>query len=273
MWKGLALHTWTLDTTPLAEVLRIARTTGWDAIELRRLDFKRAAERGQSAADVVDLVKRSGLPVACVGVEVGWMFSEGAERRRLLDAFDESCRWAAALGCTTVMSPVDRGPGPVERAARSVREVGDIAARHAVRLALEFNSQAEQFNTLAAVREVLAQAAHPHCGVLLDTYHFGRSGGDPAHLDSLTPEEIVYIQLSDVPQTGLEPGKALDRLPPGQGSVPFRAIFRRPPVAAYTGYLSYEAPNPAAWSRDPDTAAREALVATRAALTDAPSGR
>ena len=273
MWKGLALHTWTLDTTPLAEVLRIARTTGWDAIELRRLDFKRAAERGQSAADVLDLVKRSGLPVACVGVEVGWMFSEGAERRRLLDAFDESCRWAAALGCTTVMSPVDRGPGPVERAARSVREVGDIAARHAVRLALEFNSQAEQFNTLAAVREVLAQAAHPHCGVLLDTYHFGRSGGDPAHLDSLSPEEIVYIQFSDVPQTGLEPGKALDRLPPGQGSVPFRAIFRRPPVAAYTGYLSYEAPNPAAWSRDPDTAAREALVATRAALTDAPSGR
>jgi len=273
MWKGLALHTWTLDTTPLAEVLRIARTTGWDAIELRRLDFKRAAERGQSAADVLDLVKRSGLPVACVGVEVGWMFSEGAERRRLLDAFDESCRWAAALGCTTVMSPVDRGPGPVERAARSVREVGDIAARHAVRLALEFNSQAEQFNTLAAVREVLAQAAHPHCGVLLDTYHFGRSGGDPAHLDSLTPEEIVYIQLSDVPQTGLEPGKALDRLPPGRGSVPFRAIFRRPPVAAYTGYLSYEAPNPAAWSRDPDTAAREALAATRAALTDAPAGR
>jgi len=273
MWKGLALHTWTLDTTPLPEVLRIARTTGWDAIELRRLDFKRAAERGQSAADVLDLVKRSGLPVACVGVEVGWMFSEGAERRRLLDAFDESCRWAAALGCTTVMSPVDRGPGPVDRAARSVREVGDIAARHAVRLALEFNSQAEQFNTLAAVREVLAQAAHPHCGVLLDTYHFGRSGGDPAHLDSLSPEEIVYIQFSDVPQTGLEPGKALDRLPPGQGSVPFRAIFRRPPVAAYTGYLSYEAPNPAAWSRDPDTAAREALVATRAALTDAPSGR
>src|SRR5574341_2515203 len=32
----LALHTWTLDTTPLTEVLRIARATGWDAVELRR---------------------------------------------------------------------------------------------------------------------------------------------------------------------------------------------------------------------------------------------
>jgi sugar phosphate isomerase/epimerase len=273
MWKGLALHTWTLDTTPLGEVLRIAPAAGWDAIELRRLDFKRAAERGQSAGDVLDLVKRSQLPVACVGVEVGWMFAQGAERRRLLDAFDESCRWAAALGCATVMSPVDRSPGPVERAARSVREVGDIAARHAVRLALEFNSQAPQFNTLAAVREVLAQAAHPHCGVLLDTYHFGRSGGDPADLDRLSPDEIAYIQFSDVPRAGLEPGKAVDRLPPGHGSVPFRAIFGRPPVAAYAGYLSYEAPNPAAWARDPETVAREALAATRAALADVSAGR
>jgi len=253
--------------------LRIARTTGWDAIELRRLDFTRAAERGQSAGDVLDLVKRSELPVACVGVEVGWMFADGAERRRLLDAFDESCRWATALGCATVMSPVDRGAGSLERAARSVREVGDIAAQHAVRLALEFNSQAPQFNTLAAVREVLAQAAHPHCGVLLDTYHFGRSGGDPGDLDRLSPDEIVYIQFSDVPRAGLEPGKAVDRLPPGQGSVPFRAIFRRPPVAAYAGYLSYEAPNPAAWDRDPEAAARGALAATGAALTDVQPGR
>ncbi len=272
MWKGLALHTWTLDTTPLAEVLRITRAAGWDAIELRRLDFQRAAERGHSADDVLDLVTRSGLPVACVGVEMGWMFAEGAERRRILEAFDESCRWAVGPECTTVMSPVDRGRGPVDRAARSLREVGDIAARHGVRLALEFNSQAEQFNTLAAVREVLAQAAHTHCGVLLDTYHFGRSGGDPAELDRLSPGELAYIQFSDVPRAGLEPGQALDRLPPGQGCVPFRAIFRRPPVAAYAGYLSYEAPNPAAWARDPEAAAREALAATRAALADVPAG-
>lgn len=263
MWKGFALHTWTLDTTPLADVLRIARATGWDAIELRRLDFKRAAERGQSARDVLDLVARSGLPVACVGVEVGWMFAEGEERRRILDAFDESCGWANTLGCATVMSPVDRGRGPVDQAACSIREVGDIAARHAVRLALEFNSQAEQFNTLPAGREVLAKAGHPHCGLLLDTYHFGRSGGAPENLDALSADEVVYIQFSDVPRTGLEPGKALDRLPPGQGSVAFREILRRPPVAAYSGYLSYEAPNPAAWALDPEAASREALAATR----------
>ena len=55
----LALHTWTLDTTPLPRVLEIARETGWQAVELRRLDFARAAEGGQAPEAVLDLVRSS----------------------------------------------------------------------------------------------------------------------------------------------------------------------------------------------------------------------
>ena len=36
----------------------IVRGTGWDAVELRRLDFDRAEAAGQSEADVLDLVRR-----------------------------------------------------------------------------------------------------------------------------------------------------------------------------------------------------------------------
>jgi hypothetical protein len=40
------------------------------------------------------------------------------------------------------------------------------------------------------------------------------------------------------------------------------------------GPLSYEAPNPAAWARDPVEVAREALLATRAVLSAlAPASR
>jgi 2-keto-myo-inositol isomerase len=265
MRNPLALHTWTLDTTPLGRVLEIARETGWQAVELRRLDFARAAERGQAAEAVLDLVRASGLPTACVGVELGWMWADGAERQSKLRAFDESCRWAKALGCGTVMSPVDKGRGDIARAAASVIEVGDIAARHGVRLALEFNSQCEQLNTLASVRDLLARAASPHVGLLLDTYHLGRSGARPEDLDRVPGADIAYVQISDVPRSGLVPGQALDRLPPGEGSVPFKDFFAAIERSGYAGYFSYEAPNPAAWARDPATVAREALEATRAA--------
>jgi sugar phosphate isomerase/epimerase len=262
----LALHTWTLDATPLADALRVARATGWDGVELRRLDFRRAEESGQPADSVLELVRASGLPVACVGVEFGWMWADGAERARLLAVFDEQCRRAAALGCDTVMSPVDKDHGDVARAAASVREVGDIAAAHGVRLAVEFNSQCAQLNTLERVREVLARAGHSRCGLLLDAYHLGRSGARPRDVEDVAPAEIVYVQYSDPPRTGLEPGKALDRLPPGQGSFWFPQFFALVAATGYLGFASYEAPNERAWKRDPGEVAGEALAASKAVL-------
>jgi sugar phosphate isomerase/epimerase len=265
MSAQLALHTWTLDSTPLADALRIVREAGWNAVELRRLDFNRALESGKSADDVISLVKASGLPVACVGVELGWMWAEGAERRRLLEVFAEQCARAAVLGCTTVMSPVDRGEGSIAQAAASLREVGDLAAAARVRLALEFNSQAAQVNTLGRVREILARAGHPACGLLLDTYHLHRSGATVRDIDDVAPGEIAYVQYSDVP-AGAVPGQAMPRLAPGLGVVPFREWFRAFAGKGYMGYMSYEAPDPAAWARPAAEVARAALAATRAVL-------
>jgi sugar phosphate isomerase/epimerase len=263
--ERLALHTWTLDSTPLADALRAAREAGWNAVELRRIDFNRAVEAGKSADDVIALVRASGLPVACVGVEMGWLWAEGAERRRLLAVFAEQCARAAVLGCTTVMSPVDRGEGSVAQAAASVREVGDLAAAARVRLAVEFNSQAAQINSLPRMREVMARAGHPACGLLLDTYHLHRSGATVRDLDDVAPAEIAYVQYSDVPAT-TKPGEAMPRLAPGFGVVPFKDWFRAFAAKGYTGYLSYEAPDPAAWARPPADVSRDALKATRSVL-------
>jgi hypothetical protein len=77
MSNPLALHTSTLDTTQLAEVQRVARDTGWDAVELRRVDFDRAEAAGQSEQEVLELVRHSQLSVSAVGVAAGWMFAVG----------------------------------------------------------------------------------------------------------------------------------------------------------------------------------------------------
>lgn len=266
MTTRLALHTWTLLSTPLADIVRTAAATGWDAVELSARAFGASSRNGLPPDEIARVVRAGGLPIACVGVEHGWMWADGDERRRLLDAFEERCRFAASLGCLLVMSPVDAGRGDIARAAESVRAVGDLAARHGVRLAVEFNSQAQQLNTLATIREVMERAAHPACGLLLDTYHLGRSGATLEQVEEVTPAEIAYVQYSDVPRTGLRPGFALDRLPPGQGIFPFREFFELMATKGYGGFLSYEAPNEQAWRRPPAEVAREALAATRAVL-------
>jgi sugar phosphate isomerase/epimerase len=261
----LALHTWTLDTTPLSEVARIAVETGWDAVEIRRRDVIRSVGDRGSIQEVVALLRAAKVAVACVGVEMGWMFASGSERARLLTVFDEQCALASQLGAAVVMSPADRTKGPLERAVASVREVGDIARAHGVRVAIEALSQAEQLNTLRVLSELVSRASHPACGLVVDSYHLQRSGDGLAVLERLPPDQIFLVQYSDVPRRTAR-NETRDRLPPGHGIVPFDAFFRLVFQKRYDWYLSYEAPNVEAWTRPARDVAAEALAASRAVL-------
>lgn len=268
MRDRLALHTWTLDTTPLPEALRVAKSAGWNAVELRRIDFTRCFERGMTNAQVLDLVRKSGLDVACIGTEYGLIFAQGEERSRLLKALEETCANAKALGCNLVMvAPGQNPPGTLREAAANFRAGGDIAREHGVRFALEFNSAHDVINRLESGREIVELADHPNCGILLDAYHLERSGGGGRGFEPYPAEKIFAFQYSDVPP-GPPPAvrRPTDRLPPGQGSVRWKEVFQLLKEKGYGGYLSYEAPNPEQWARPPVEVAREALEATRKLL-------
>jgi sugar phosphate isomerase/epimerase len=266
----LALHTWSLDTTPLAQTLVACKQAGWNAIELRRIDFVRCQEAGLDNAQVLDLVRASGLEVACVGTEYGLLFAAGGERDRLLDMLDLTCRNARALDCELVMIAPGQNSGTLETAAANFRAAGEVVKRHGVRLALEFNSQHPVINRLAVGRDLVAATAHPSCGLLLDAYHMERCGDGGRSFAHMAPYEIFAFQYSDVP-AGLSAaeGRPTDRLPPGQGCVRWLEVFRLLAEKGYAGYLSYEGPNPQQWARPPGEVAREALVATRARLREA----
>lgn len=271
MRDRLALHTWTLDTTPLAEALRAARAAGWNAVELRRVDFTRCFEAGMTNGQVLDLVRASGLKVACLGTEYGVIFAKGEERGRLLGVLDETCRNAVALGCDLVMiAPGQNPPGTLSEAAGNFRAAGEVAKPHGVRLALEFNSQHAVINSLKAARELYALTKHPHCGILLDAYHMERCGDGGRSFEAMPPAEIFAFQYSDVP-AGPPPAskRPTDRLPPGKGVVRWREVLQLLAEKKYDGYLSYEAPNPDYWSRPPVEVAREAVEATRRLLKEA----
>ena len=172
----LALHMWTIDTTPLATALDAAKQGGFDAVELRRTDFKRCFDAGMSNAQVLDLIRKSGIPVGVLGVEYGWLFATGDESKRLFKVFRESCENAVALGCNMLMSAPGQVNGPIKDAIKYLREAGDIAAEYKLRLAIEFNSQHDVLNSLGVLTELIEGANKPNCGYLIDAYHFTRSG-------------------------------------------------------------------------------------------------
>jgi sugar phosphate isomerase/epimerase len=264
----LALHTWTLDTTPLTDVLRVARETGWNAVELRRADFTRCYESGMTRAEALELIRASGVKVAVMGTEYGWIFAKGAELQRLFDGLEETCESAKALGCDMIMSAQGPVAGTIREAAANMREAGNIVQAHGLRLAYEFSSASDAvINSLDIAREVLALAGHPNGGLLLDAYHLERSGRGGRGFEDVPAKEIFAFQYSDVPQGPAPAGRRpTDRLAPGKGLVRWREVFQLLREKGYRGYLSYEAPNPALWSRPPEEVAREGVEATRALL-------
>jgi 2-keto-myo-inositol isomerase len=266
----LALHMWTIDTTPLATALDAARVAGYDAVELRRTDFKRCYDAGMSNAQVLDLISKGGIPVGVLGVEYGWLFAIGDESKRLFKVFRESCENAVALDCTMLMSAPGPVSGPISEAIKYLKEAGDIAAEYKLRLAIEFNSQHEVLNKLSVLRELLDGANKPNCGYLIDAYHFTRSGAGGRGFEDVPADKIFCFQYSDLspnPVTGVK--RPTDRLPPGKGVVKWREMFGLLAEKKYTGYLSYEAPNPELWARSPYDVAREGVELTRKLLRDA----
>ena len=266
----LALHMWTIDTTPLATALDAARAGGFDAVELRRTDFKRCFDAGMSNVQVLALIRNSGIPVGVLGVEYGWLFASGDESTRLFKVFRESCENAVALGCPMLMSAPGPVAGPIPDAIKYLRQAGDIAGEYGLRLAIEFNSQHPVLNSLAVLRELLDGAQKKNCGYLIDTYHFARSGAGGRGFEAVPAEQIFCFQYSDLspnPVTGV--ARPTDRLPPGKGVVRWREVLGLLAEKGYTGYLSYEAPNPEQWTRSPYDVAREGVELTRGLLRDA----
>ncbi len=266
----LALHMWTIDTTPLATALDAAKQGGFDAVELRRTDFKRCFDAGMSNEQVLSLIRKSGIPVGVLGVEYGWLFATGEESERLFKVFRGSCENAVALNCTTLMSAPGPVNGPIPQAIEYLKRAGDIAGEYGLKLAIEYNSQHDVLNSLPLLRELIEGADKPNCGYLIDAYHFERSGYGGASFKDLPNDKIFCFQYSDVspnPATGVR--RPTDRLAPGKGIVKWREVLGLLYGKGYTGYLSYEAPNPELWARSPYDVAREGVELTRRLLRDA----
>jgi len=222
-FRGLALHTWTVDTTPLEGALAAAKAAGFDAVELRRVDFERCFARGLSNAAVLDLVRASGLPVSAMGVEYGWVFSTGAERERLFGVFREACENAVALNCGLMMSAIGPNEASSDEAVANIRRAGEIAGSFGLRLTVEYQYQHPIVRNLDILRELIARAGAANVGLLLDAYHLQRGGRPGRGFEDVPGAEIFYVQFSDVPDApppGLPP---VDRLPPGKGAGLFKA--------------------------------------------------
>ena len=130
----------------------------------------------------------TGLSV--LDVEAVFISPEGDCGDRLIDA-------AAELDASNVLT-VSRGL-EVPKFAERFGQLCDRAAESAITVVVE-PTRLYSIASIDAAERVLALAARPNSGILLDNLHLHRAGEAPDTARRLPPQQIPYAQLCDGPR-------------------------------------------------------------------------
>ena len=146
-----------------------------------------------------------------------------------------------------------------------LRALGAIAARHEVRVALEFLGFADcSVNTLEACGQVVERVNRPNVGLVLDTFHFYAGNSSLKSIAALDPRKLFMVHLNDVmpgPRARLHDAR---RIYPGDGVLPLAPILRALRAIGYPGIFSVEVFQPRSWRQDPIQVATTAYRKARA---------
>ena len=159
-----------------------------------------------------------------------------------------------------------------ERVKAMLTKAGDIAGKHGVRLAIEFQSSSTLINNLETAVAIIAECDHEQLGICLDTFHFWTGPSRLSDLAYLTPENLFHVQVSDLVGVPRELAADADRILPGEGDVPIDAIVEHLRSMNYCGCVSIELMNPQVWQVPPRQFGEIAITAVRRLLGQAEMG-
>lgn len=263
LFAGSRLH------TPVRERLAPARAAGFTAVSIWPSDV-----RGANLAELRAEIDAAGLTVTEVELVGNWLPAHAAAP----DDRWRAVKWqtaarvlpiAAALGarCVSVAElfavPFD-GPD----FARHFRELCRAAADHGLLVALEFVPTGG-VHSLAEAWEVVERAGSLNGGLMVDSWHFQRSGSSLEQLARIPGDRIFSVQLSDahaIPAADLA-AEMTDRLLPGDGAVDWPAFMQALAATDTCCPIGIEAFNADLDAQTTDFAVRACADALHACLT------
>lgn len=228
---ALELWSYTFRDAPLVELARVAGKAGFAHITTTAGQF---AANGGAAADLRARIEGAGVTVSFIDGLCSAL--PGVPAARSDDPADPhaatlaDCIAAAhALGAGAInLVHVGGVATPIAQLAEAFAGACRRAREEGLRLAIEF-LPGTGIPDLASAAAVVRAAGAANGSILLDTWHFARSGGTVAALDPATVALIGGLQLADrSPEQDLLPYVPMrGRKLPGAGALPLREIVTR----------------------------------------------
>jgi sugar phosphate isomerase/epimerase len=266
---GLRDDPFTCNAENLAAMLAACAAEGFRGLSVWAMHVEQVEREGMSHRGLVRLCDEHGLQIRMLEGVSSWA---GGDRNAIDAEARQVFTLAAALGAEEVLA-FDLGTEPIEVdvASRGFAYVCDLAARHGLRVALEFLPWT-CIPDLRTAWGVVSRAGRENGGLVIDSWHWQREPGgpDPDTLRSIPGDRVHVVQLNDAPRTASAPlveETMNGRLLPGEGDIDLDSLLGALDDIGAEPIVSPEVFNPAIGALGPDEAARRIAASTRAVLS------
>lgn len=270
----------TILNSPFEADPEVFARAGWPAAEIWLTKLETYLE-GSTPKAAGDLFREVGVELAAAAAQGGLLLSQGAEQTTHWDHFRRRLDLVAELEIPTLILAADHASRAEDsdfgRAAAALAGAAEFAQPLGIRLALEFHKKSGICACLETALALIARAGAVNLGVCLDVFHYYTGPSKFEDLAYLTPENLAWVQLSDVSGVPRETAGDSDRILPGDGDFQLAPILQRLERLGYEGGVSLEVLNPRLWQVAADRVAdlgRRALDRALAAagVATAPRG-
>jgi sugar phosphate isomerase/epimerase len=243
---------------PLLDVLDAAAAAGFVNVGIDLYTVRAYVDRGGRVEDLADELRSRRLTCTDVGV----LPLGGTDVRAVAEEAAELAAVTAAPTCIAgLVASVDE-----QQAIGELRDSARILAPAGARIAIEFVAYFGVARLADAVR-ICSAVGWERCGLLVDTWHFFRSGAPWEELRSLDRDAIALVHVNDGPlETEGDPvteGRFRRRLV-GRGSFPLARFAATLDGLGYRGAFGVEVLSDDVRERPPADGARLLLETARA---------
>jgi len=272
--RDLVLCSGTAQRVPLLERLAPARAAGFAAVSIQPGEYWQLRAAGTSDAELRQRVADAGLSIAEFDAITTWLpghappASLGAGAQRALREFTPQrlIPIAASIGARSLTVVEFYGARvELDAAAEAFAAVCDLAAAQGLLVHLEFLPWAG-IPDLRSGWEVVRRAGRANGGLLVDSWHFFRSGSTLEALRGIPGDRVLGVQLDDapaLPEADLAQETQHRRLLPGEGSFDLAGLVRTLDEIGSRAPLGVEIFSDELASQPIDAIARRAAEATR----------
>jgi sugar phosphate isomerase/epimerase len=234
----------------LETVVEVARATGFSGVGIDSFSFADFRRRGGSAQSLARLLIDAGLRATDVGVLV-------IDSETSVESATALSELATAVGAETCIAAVVDPTSMFDEIVVATRECILAMRPHPIRLALEFFPYGP-IATFADALAVCTAVGWDDCGLLVDSWHFFRSGAPWDLLQSVEPAQIALVHLNDAPPLAggdLAYESRFRRVPLGEGCFDLERFAKSLRRLPYDGVVSVEVLSSALRAVPPATAA------------------